>query len=100
MKYIRQLLFRCKNKEDLESIYFNLQELSQIKYIQKFVIMKCINQDKYDYIESKYDCSVLLYFSNQNDIEKYCIHPFHTNFVETVLAKVDISVIDYLINER
>lgn len=100
MKYIRQLLFSCKKRETLEVLYFKLQELSQIEYIREFVILKSINQDKYDYIESKYDCSVLLYFSNLSDLEKYCMHSIHTNFVETVLAKVDISVLDYSINER
>lgn len=99
MKYIRQLLFKCKNTEDLKSLYYEIQNLIQIEYIQKSIIMKCINQDKYDYIDNKYDCSVLLYFTSENDIEKYCVHPIHTNFAKTMLQKVNVTVLDYSINE-
>lgn len=99
MKYIRQLLFKCKNRKDLEFLYFKLQELTLIEHVEEFVIMECINQDKYDYIDCQYNCSVLLYFSSLNDIEKYCIHPLHVNFVETMLQKVDITVLDYSVNQ-
>ncbi len=99
MKYIRQLLFECKNKEDLEKLYSGIEELSRIDHVCQSSFMKCINQDQYDYIENKYTCSLLLYFSDLSDIEKYCEHPLHTKFVKTMLQKVNITVLDYSINE-
>lgn len=99
MKYIRQLLFECKSREELENLYSRIQDLSQIDYVRKFVVMRCVNQNKYEYIENKYDCSVLLYFSRLSDIEKYCMHPLHVDFVKTMLQRVNITVFDYSLDE-
>lgn len=99
MKYIRQLLFKCENSEDLESLYLGIQGLIQIEHVWKSIILECLNQDKYDYVDNKYDFSVLLFFLSLDDIEKYCCHPVHANFVKTMLHKIDIVVLEYSIND-
>lgn len=74
-----------------------IQHLAQIECIQKSVIMECINQEKYDYVEDSYDFSAMFYFERYSDIEKYCVHPIHIKFVDNILEKIDISILDYCI---
>lgn len=99
MGYIRQLIFKCKNKDCLELFYTKINLLTQIEYVSKALILECVNQGKYDYIDSSYDFSVLLFFSDINDIEMYVSHPNHINFVKNILKEVDVTVFDYSVNE-
>ena len=97
MVYIRQLLIRCKDKSDIELLHMEVQDLAQIECIQKAVIMECINQGKYDYVEDVYDFSAMFYFNCYSDIEKYCMSPVHIKFVKNFLQKIDVAIFDYCI---
>lgn len=99
MIYVRQLLFKCKDSGFTESLYLELQTLSQIEHVRNSIMMECMKQNKYDYIDCRYDFSLLLFFSDLNDIEKYCTHPIHERFVRKMLNFVDVVVFDYSVNE-
>ena len=99
MEYVRQLLIKSKNVEDIEFLRGQIQKLSQITYVQKITIMESIHKGKYDYIYSQCDFTGLLYFSNENSIEAYCNHPIHVNLVKVLLKRADVTVVDYLIKE-
>lgn len=98
MIYIRQLLIKCKHASDLELLHAEIRHLAQIDYIQRFTIMECISSEKYAYIEDLYDFSVMFYFSSYSDIEKYCAHPIHVEFVKNLLEKVEIAIFDFSSN--
>lgn len=97
MEFIRQLFIRCKDKADLAVLYTEVKKLCAIEYISHSVILECINLGKYDYIEDSFDFSAIFYFSSACDIDKYCLHPIHQEFVENVLKRIDIMILDYSI---
>lgn len=100
MKYVRQLLIKSKNKKDIAFLCNEMQKLARITYVQQLTIMECIDKDKYDYIDSRYDFSVLLYFASENGVEEYCNHPIHVNFARELLKRADVTVVDYSIKNN
>ena len=96
--YIRQLLIGCKDDTHQQIVCDKIKELTKIDSIYKASILKCVDSSDYEYVNMNFDYSVMLYFKNYNDIEKYCSHILHLDFVKNMLSKIDIVVFEYYWN--
>ena len=96
MYYIRQIFFTIIEGNNENKILNEIKSLIRIPNINKHVLAKKAINQNYIYLQKDYDYTLILYFCNQNDIDKYILHTLHQNFVVKVANLVRMQVYDYV----
>ena len=71
-------------------------QLKEIPYIQEMRIGKSIPSDR-TIVDDSFDVGLYMIFANQEDMQRYLVHPDHKNAVKTVLKPLasKIQVYDF-----
>lgn len=84
------------NHEHIQQVVEVSNQLKEIPYIQEMRIGKSIPSDR-AIVDDSFDVGLYMIFANQEDMQRYLVHPDHKNAVKKVLKPLasKIQVYDF-----
>ncbi len=82
------------NHEHIQQVVEVSNQLKEIPYIQEMRVGKSIPSDR-AIVDDSFDVGLYMIFANQEDLQRYLVHPDHKNAVKTVLMPLASKILVY-----
>jgi len=93
---VHVVLIWLKEPEHMQQIINESRRLREISELQQLRVGKSIPSDR-KVVDDSFDIGLYMTFNNQEDMQRYLIHPEHKDVVNTVLKPLvsEIKVYDF-----